>query len=253
MMLSKESEEFIANLKMYLMTSGKNEKEIDEISQELRDHLEDAESRGKTVDSVTGGSPETYLKNLSSEMKIDVFGILKVLPMLILLLAAYFITGSAIRGDLSFSLLSIIAYPVITLFGVVSYIYFMRKMSISTWSTKKTMVILMTVQFVISISFLAVLFLDTFILDPLYIYIPSREVMWVIAAAGAATFIAGALWSKSWFTIIIPILLVGPDFAMHFVDVTVTQQLIISSSTLYIGMALVVLFIFLKNRKQTGQ
>lgn len=157
-MLSKESEEFIANLKMYLMTSGKNEKEIHEISQELRDHLEDAESHGKTVDSVTGGSPETYLKNLSSEMKFDVFGILKVLPMLILLLAAYFITGSAIRGDLSFSLLSIIAYPLIALFGVSAFIYFLRKMSISTWSIRKTMVILIAVQSAIIISLAAVLF-----------------------------------------------------------------------------------------------
>lgn len=76
--------------------------------------------------------------------------------------------------------------------------------------------------------------------------------MWIIAATGIATFIAGALWSKSWITIILPVLLFGPDFVMHFVDVTVTQQLFISSSTLYIGLAFVVLFLFLKNRKQMG-
>lgn len=250
MMLSKESEEFIANLKMYLMTSGKNEREIREISQELRNHLEDAEIHGKTVDSVTGGSPETYMKNISNEMKLDMFGILKTLPMLILLLAAYFITGSAIRGDLSFSLLSIIAYPLIALFGVAALIYFLRKMSISTWSTRKTMAILMAVQAAIIISLVGVLFFDIFMLEPFYV--PSREVMWIITAAGIAAFIVGALWSKSWITIILPIFLFGPDFVMHFIDVTVKQQLIISSSTLYIGLAFVILFMFLKNRKQAS-
>lgn len=250
MMLSRESEEFIANLKLYLMTSGKNDKEIRDISEELKGHLEDAESRGKTVDSVTGGSPETYLKNISSEMKTDVFGILKAAPMLILLLIAYFLTGSAIRGDLSFSLLTLIAYPLIALLSLAAYIYFLRKMSVRTWSTKKAMFIFMSVQAITIISLVAVLFFDIFILDPLYI--PSREIMWMIAAAGVATFIAGALWSKSWITIVLPLLLFGPDFVMQFMDVTVTQQLIASSSTLYIGLALIILFLFLKNKKQTS-
>lgn len=250
MMLSRESEEFIANLKLYLMTSGKNDKEIRDISEELKGHLEDAESRGKTVDSVTGGSPEIYMKHISNEMKLDTLGVLKTLPMLILLLAAYFITGSAIRGDLRFSLLSIIAYPLIALFGVSALVYFLRKMSISTWSTRKTMVILLAVQTTIIVSLAGVLFFDIFILEPFYV--PSREVRWIIAAAGVATFIAGALWSKSWITIILPVLLFGPDFVMQFFEVTIKQQLIISSSTLYIGMALAVLFLFLKNRRQAS-
>lgn len=248
MMLSRESEEFIANLKLYLMTSGKNDKEIRDISEELKGHLEDAESRGKTVDSVTGGSPETYLKHIGSEMKTDVFGILKAAPMLILLLIAYFLTGSAIRGDLSFSLLTLIAYPLIAFLSLAAYIYFLRKMSIRTWSTKKTMFIFISVQAITIISLVVVLFFDIFILEPLYI--PSRETMWIIAAAGVATFIAGALWSKSWITIVLPLLLFGPDFVMQFMNVTVTQQLIASSSTFYVGLALTVLFLFLKNKKQ---
>lgn len=248
MTLSRESEEFIANLKLYLMTSGKNDKEIRAISEELKGHLEDAESHGKTVDSVTGGSPETYLKNIGNEMKTDTFGILKAVPMLILLLAAYFITGSAVRGDLTFSLLTLIAYPIIALLSLTAYVYLLRKMSIRTWSTKKTMLIFMSVQVVTIISLAAVLFLDIFILEP--IYVPSRETMWIIAAGGVATFIVGALWSKSWFTIILPLLLFGPDFVMQFMDVTVTEQLIVSSSSLYIGLALALLFLFLKNKKQ---
>ena len=47
MRLSKESEEFIANLRLYLMTSGGEDSEIKDIAEELRAHLEEAESRGK--------------------------------------------------------------------------------------------------------------------------------------------------------------------------------------------------------------
>lgn len=250
MMLSKESEEFIANLRMYLMTSGKNSGEINDISDELRAHLEDAEKRGKTVDSITGDSPEAYLKTVQSEMTTDVFGILKSLPMLILLLVAYFITGSAIRGTLSFSLVSSIVYPVVAFLSFIAYIYFFRKMSVNNWSNKKMIIIFVCIQAFTIISLVVVLFFDMFLFEP--IYSPSREVMWIIVVASVFIFIAGSLWSKSWITIILPLFLFGPDFIMHFTEVTDTQQLIISSSTLYIGMAAVLLFIFLKNKKQVN-
>lgn len=248
MKLSKESEEFIANLKMYLMTSGKNDKEIDEIADELRGHLEDAESRGKSLDSVTGGSPETYLKNLSSEMKTDVFGVVKALPMLVLLVLAYFITGSAIRGDLSFSMLTLISYPVVTFFSFAAYIYFFRKMSVRNWSTKKELLIFVAIQIVTVIALSALLFFDTFIGEPLYT--PSREMMWIIAALGVAVFIASAIWSKTWITIVLPLFLFGPDFVMQFIQVDEIQRLVISASSMYVGLAIVILVLYLQNKKQ---
>ena len=85
MVLSKDSQEFIANLRLYLMTSGKKDSEIKEIAEELRAHLEDAESRGKSLDTVTGGSPEAYIKNISNEMTTDFYGLVKIMPMFILL------------------------------------------------------------------------------------------------------------------------------------------------------------------------
>lgn len=248
MVLSRESEEFIANLRMYLMTSGKNDHEINEIAEELRGHLEDAESRGKTVDSVTGGSPKTYLETLSSEMKTDYFGLVRLAPMFILLLIAYFITGSAIRGDLSFSLLKLIAYPAIALLSIGAYIYFFRKMSAANYSMKKELSIFIAIQIITTLSLAAVLFMDIFFFEPFYI--PSRETMWIIAALGALVFIAGAIWSKTWITIILPLFLFGPDFILQFLQYSETTELIISASGLYLGMAVVVLFLYWQNKKQ---
>lgn len=248
MVLSKESEEFIANLRMYLMTSGKNDQEINEIAGELRDHLEEAESRGKTVDSVTGGSPESYLQNIGSEMKTDFFGLVKLAPMFILLLIAYFITGSAIRGDLSFSLLKLIAYPAIALLSIGAYIYFFRKMSLANYSKKKELSIFIAIQIMTVLSLVVVLFLDIFLFEPFYI--PSRETMWVIAALGALIFIAGAIWSKTWITLILPLFLFGPDFILQFLQYSKTTELIISSSGIYLGLAVMILILYVQNKKQ---
>src|SRR5690606_34768592 len=148
MVLSKDSQEFITNLRLYLMTSGKKDSEIKEIAEELRAHLEDAESRGKNLDTVTGGSPEAYMKNISSEMTTDFYGLVKLMPMFILLSIAYFITGSAVRGDLSFSLLKLISFPLIVASGIAAYIYAARQMASKKWSRKKEFTVFFSIQLI---------------------------------------------------------------------------------------------------------
>lgn len=248
MVLSKESEEFIVNLRMYLMTSGKNDKEIKEIAEELRDHLEDAESRGKKVESVTGGSPENYLKGIRQEMATDYLGIIKMMPMVLLLLLAYMITGPAIRGDLSFSLVSLISYPIIGLACLSAYTFAFHKMSIKNWSSKKMVIIFGGLQLVTVGMFVVVLFFDMMILEPFYI--PSREVMWVIAGAGVAVFIASAFWSKAWATLLIPLFLFGPDFVMSFMDVKETTGLYVNMGAFIVGFILLMLYLLIQNKKQ---
>ncbi len=250
MVLSKESEEFIHDLRLYLMTSGKKDSEIKEIAEELRAHLEDAESRGKNLDTVTGGSPEVYMRNISSEMATDYYGMIKMMPMLLLLLVAYFITGSAIRGDLSFSLLKLITFPLIAVASVGAYIFTFRQMATQKWSKKKELSIFLGLQ-VITVGLLsAVLFVDIFFMEPFYT--PSREVMWAIAAAGVLIFILSAIWSKTWITIIIPIFLFGPDFVMSFLDVTETTGLYVNMGTFIAGFILLMLYLLIQNKKQNS-
>lgn len=250
MILTKESVEFIANLKLYLLTSGKNDDEINAIVEELRAHLEEAESRGKNIRNVTGDSPEAYMASIRSEMETDFSGIAKMMPMFILLLLAYFLTGPAIRGELSFSILTLITYPLIAFLGIGAYLYFFRKMSVKQWSTKREIAVFMGIQFTIVLLFAALMFVDIFFFEPFYI--PSRDIAWIIAAAGIAVFIVSALWNKSWITIVLPLLLFGPDFAMQFIEVGQTRQLIISTTVLYAGLVLIIAFLFFQNKKQNS-
>ncbi|MFD1032957.1 HAAS domain-containing protein [Metaplanococcus flavidus] len=248
MVLSKDSQEFIANLRLYLMTSGKKDSEIKEIAEELRGHLEDAESRGKKLDTVTGGSPEAYIKNISNEMTTDFYGIIKQMPMFILLLIAYFITGSAVRGDLSFSLLKLIAFPLIGGAGICAYIYAARQMATKSWSKKKELTIFISIQLITVGLMSAVLFLDIFYFEPFYI--PSREVMWIIAAIGVLIFIIGAIWSKTWITVIIPLFLISPDFIMTFLEVDEMTGLYINLGSMITLFLLLMLHLLIQNKKQ---
>lgn len=248
MVLSKESEEFIINLRMYLMTSGKKESEITEIADELRGHLEDAESRGKNLDSVTGGSPKIYMENISNEMKTDFYGIVKLAPMFVLLLIAYFITGSAVRGDLTFSLLKLIAFPLIAVVSITVYVYTFRKMATKTWSTKKEMTIFFGIQAVTITLMAAVLFFDIFYFEPFYT--PSRQIDWIIAAVGIFVFILSAILEGTWITIFIPLFLFTPDFIMQFIDVGLEGQLIINSLSLFALFAVLLIYSYMSNKKQ---
>lgn len=248
MVLTKESEEFIHDLRLYLMTSGKKDSEIQEIAEELRGHLEEAENRGKKLDSVTGGSPEAYMKNISSEMATDFYGIVKMMPMFILLLIAYFITGSAIRGELSFSTLKLIAFPLIAVASIGAYIFMFRQMAMKTWSKKKEFTIFLSIQLITVGLLSAVLLLDIFYFQPFYT--PSREVMWIIAALGVLIFIVGAIWSKTWITIIIPLFLFSPDFVMTFMNVDEMTGLYVNMGAFVAIFIVFMLYLLMQNKKQ---
>ena len=51
-MLSKQSEEFLTKLRVELLFRGKSEEQIDEIDEELRDHLTICEQQGKDVSDI---------------------------------------------------------------------------------------------------------------------------------------------------------------------------------------------------------
>jgi hypothetical protein len=74
--------------------------------------------------------------------------------------------------------------------------------------------------------------------------------MWIIAALGVAVFIASAFWSKTWITIVLPLFLFGPDFVMQFIQIGEIERLYISAGSMYVGLAIVILVLYLQNKKQ---
>ena len=121
-------------------------------------------------------------------------------------------------------------------------------MASKKWSSKKEFTILLCIQLITVGLLSAVLFADIFYFEPFYI--PSREVMWVIAAIGVIIFIIGAIWSKTWITIIIPLFLIAPDFIMTFMDIDETTGLYVNMGTFVGGFLLFMAYLLIQNKKQ---
>ena len=66
--ISKQGEQFILDLNLYLISTGKSEKEIKEFIEEAEEHLILGEKEGKTVEDIFGTSPEEYAKSVANEI-----------------------------------------------------------------------------------------------------------------------------------------------------------------------------------------
>ena len=97
--LSVKSEKFIDDLRVYLFSSGKNDQEIKEITEELEAHLHEAEQNGKSIDQIVGASPKEYMMSISSEMKTDYRSWAKYFPLIVVGAMSFSIFGDLLQGD----------------------------------------------------------------------------------------------------------------------------------------------------------
>lgn len=89
MHISMESRDFLENLRVYLISSGKKEIEINEIIEELEDHLYEAEKNGKKIDDIIGKSPKEYMEQVANEISFDLKGVVKFIPIVIICFYSY--------------------------------------------------------------------------------------------------------------------------------------------------------------------
>ena len=120
-MLSKEAERFIIELKMYLLSKGKNEKEMDEIIVELEDHLMQAEAEGKSVQDIAGDSPREYMKSIGEELGFDLKQFIILAPMSALLILAFLLFTPALWGDFTLSKIGLWGMGIATVLSFALY------------------------------------------------------------------------------------------------------------------------------------
>lgn len=71
MMISKEGEKFLIDTKVYLITKGIKEEDVDAFLEDAELHLIEGEEEGKTVSDIFGDSPKEYAEELAKEMEKD--------------------------------------------------------------------------------------------------------------------------------------------------------------------------------------
>ncbi|WLR42643.1 NADH dehydrogenase subunit [Bacillus carboniphilus] len=144
-MLSTKSEQFLMELRMYLIQKGKKDEDINEIVEELEVHLTEAEKRGESVDDIIGKSRKQYIKSIEQELSTDKEGLLVLIPAFISAIIAFISLGPALKGEFKISQNMLIfgSLPLFLTIGLWTVTFF--KGAPKTYpSTKKTLLLSFT-------------------------------------------------------------------------------------------------------------
>ena len=252
MKLSKRSDEFVKNVRLYLLTSGKKEQEIEEVTGELEDHLAELESRGKSVESITAGSPATYMESLGREMTNDYASWFKYIPIVGLMIVAYSVMGSAIHGSFEMNIVQIIGLPLVALASLIIYWALFRNMAKKEWTGKKSFFGAFFVVLFVMLMFFAVALSSMLSIEPLYVASPKMNI--VIAIICALIFVIGAIWLQQWIAILVPILLFGPQIVFSFTSFNEEWKVIGAwiISMVLIAVMFIVQLLIVRKKEATG-
>ncbi len=139
-MLSDKAENFLIKLKAELLLRGKNETEIEEIIDELHDHLAIAEANNEDVSSIVNTPIKAYADNFSEELSRDT-GLGKFIYYLATFLILIFIIPRMIDNSFTLSL-SLILYITFGYLLVFIFDLIVLKKAIVRWGdNKKTYIV----------------------------------------------------------------------------------------------------------------
>ena len=248
MSLSKESEDFLGNLRIYLISSGKNEQEVIEIVGELEDHLVETEKRGKSVAEVTGLTPRQYMNQISAEMPIDYRSIFEYIVMVLLGAFSFIVLGDALSGDLTYSLFELIGYPLIMIGFLLCTAAVFKYVSSHPLSKAKEWTLFSILGGVPILLFTGLLFLGQTVEAPTVEMEGIGRICALILAIAAI--IGVSLWSQTWIMIILAILLNGPELLIQQSSFSEETKLILTSLSLPVFVGGYFLLMIVKERKK---
>ncbi|MBC6975259.1 NADH dehydrogenase subunit [Bacillus sp. Xin] len=210
-MLSTKSEQFLIELRMYLLQRGKKDEDINAIVEELEVHLTEAESRGQSVDHIIGKSRKQHMKNIGKELPTDKEGLLIIIPAAILVIIAYMCVAPAIRGEFKISqnILLFGSLPVFLTLALFAVVFFKGLPRVYP-SKKSSMILLILTQFITIGGWVGFYFWLDGRLDTDY-FVATTMQNYAIASVCLLIFILFALYTKSWATILAAfVICIGP-------------------------------------------
>lgn len=243
MMLSKESKEFLGNLRAYLLSTGKNEKESLEIVEELESHLIEAEANGKSVEDIIGKSPKEYMESIADEMDFDGKQVFMTGVFIILGAFSIFILPEVIRGVITGSLFKLISMLVIMFIETGAIAWIIRKISKENIPERKALLYLIPIIVFPLFAFIGIFLLDDRIPSPMMTL--EGLPVYLIGVLALAILVGIAIWSKSWMMIIVIAVITLPDLlqkVFHYSD-------LVSAYIFTVLLILLTVGIFISNRR----
>ncbi|MED0984272.1 DUF1129 domain-containing protein [Bacillus paramycoides] len=133
MQVSKEGEKFLIDTKVYLITKGIKEEDVDAFLEDAELHLIEGEKEGKTVSDIFSDSPKAYAEELAKEMEKDKSGSIKSILAMIMGVGGYWLLTHILfnNPNQQFTLTNVqlIGYPIVLMITIVGTIVAFRMSS----------------------------------------------------------------------------------------------------------------------------
>lgn len=142
-MLSKQSEQFLTKLRVELLFRGKKEQEVNEIDDELRDHLTIAEENGEDVSDITNTPIAEYADHFAQQLNITQ-GIYKYIMYLFVFLFVLIIVPRMFDESFTISVSLLLYVGFIIIIGGVLQLYVWKKTIIRYGDQKITYILLIS-------------------------------------------------------------------------------------------------------------
>ncbi|MEW4152566.1 DUF1129 domain-containing protein [Bacillus thuringiensis] len=127
MNVSKEGEKFLIDTKVYLITKGIKEEEVDAFLEDAELHLIEGEKKEKTVRDIFGDSPKEYAEELAKEMEKDKSGSIKTILGMIIGIGGYWLLTNILfessNHEFVLTNVQLIGYPIILMVTVAGVIF----------------------------------------------------------------------------------------------------------------------------------
>src|SRR5699024_1781074 len=140
--------------------SGKKMKESEEIVEELRIHLQEAEKNGKSVKNIIGSSPKEYIESISNEMENDFRSWIKYLFLIIFGSFSFIVFQDLIHGTLSYSVLQIVGHIAIVLLFIGFLFFILRFLAVSNLRKKTQAVLIILLSIIQLLLFVGLIYAD---------------------------------------------------------------------------------------------
>ncbi|EOQ27750.1 MULTISPECIES: DUF1129 domain-containing protein [Bacillus] len=127
MKISKEGEKFLIDTKVYLITKGMKEEDVDAFIEDAELHLIEGEQEGKTVSDIFGDSPKEYAEELAKEMEKDKGGSIKTILGMIIGIGGYWLLTNILfespNHEFTLTNVQLIGYPIVLMITIVGIIF----------------------------------------------------------------------------------------------------------------------------------
>ncbi|WP_026590133.1 DUF1129 domain-containing protein [Bacillus sp. UNC437CL72CviS29] len=133
MHVSKEGEKFLIDMKVYLLTKGMKEEDINAFLEDAELHLIEGEKRGKRVRDIFGDSPKEYADELAKEMETDKGGSIRGILGMMIGVGGYWLLTNILFNNpnhqFALTNVQLIGYPIVLMITIIGTIIAFRMSS----------------------------------------------------------------------------------------------------------------------------